>query len=104
MPDNDHDKEQERLNRQFEKLEAQVPGPVARFLRFLRRPAMMLVRIPLGVLLVIGGIFSILPLLGIWMLPLGLLLLAVDLAFLRKPVNFLLVRILRWWQTRKRSK
>jgi len=102
LPAKNHDKEQERLNRQFEKLEAQVPGPAARFLRFLRRPAMMLVRIPLGILLVIGGIFSILPLLGIWMLPLGLLLLAVDLAFLRKPVNILLVRILRWWQTRKR--
>jgi len=101
--DKDRDKERDRLNRQFDMLQARVPGPVARFLKFMRRPAMMLVRIPLGILLVIGGIFSILPLLGIWMLPLGLLLLAVDLAFLRKPVNALLVRILRWWQTRNRK-
>ena len=32
----------------------------------------------------LGGIFSFLPLLGVWMLPLGLLLIAQDVPFLQK--------------------
>lgn len=39
---------------------------------------------PAGILLVIGGMLSILPVLGIWMLPLGLVLLALDVALLRQ--------------------
>ena len=35
----------------------------------------------------LGGVFSFLPVLGLWMLPLGLLLLAHDVPFLRKPVG-----------------
>jgi hypothetical protein len=96
------DKEENRLNRQFDRLEHKVPQLLARCLAFLRRPAMMLVRIPLGIALVIGGIFSFLPILGLWMLPLGLLFLALDLRFLRHPINWALLRIERWWQTRKR--
>jgi hypothetical protein len=36
---------------------------------------------------VVGGVLSILPVLGIWMLPLGLLLVAYDVPFLREPVG-----------------
>ena len=39
-----------------------------------------LVRLPLGVLFILGGVLSILPIFGLWMLPLGLMLLAVDVA------------------------
>jgi hypothetical protein len=35
-------------------------------------------------LLILGGIFSVLPVLGIWMLPLGLILLAEDVPVLRR--------------------
>jgi hypothetical protein len=38
---------------------------------------------PAGLLLILGGLLSFLPILGIWMLPLGLLLLAEDLPVLR---------------------
>jgi hypothetical protein len=55
-------------------------------MRWLRHPASRLVRIPVE-LLVLGGVFSILPGLGIWMLPLGLLLMASDVPFLRRPVG-----------------
>ncbi len=41
----------------------------------------------MGLLLIIGGVFSILPGLGVWMLPLGLLLVALDVPFLRKPMG-----------------
>jgi hypothetical protein len=40
-----------------------------------------------AVLSIVGGVFSFLPVLGLWMLPLGLLLLAHDVPFLRKPVG-----------------
>ena len=52
--------------------------------RWLRRPSSRWARIPAGVLLVIGGLLSILPLLGLWMLPLGAILLAEDLPALRR--------------------
>ncbi len=38
----------------------------------------------LGSLLVVGGILGFLPILGFWMLPLGLLILSIDLPTLRK--------------------
>jgi hypothetical protein len=48
-----------------------------------------------------------LPLLGLWMLPLGLLLLAEDLPFLRRPMLRTLLwverRWLRWRRSRRRS-
>ncbi len=49
-------------------------------------------RITLGSALIIGGILSFLPVLGIWMLPLGLVLIAKDVAFLRAP----LIRLMDW--------
>src|SRR5690242_19586468 len=67
-----------RLDRQFERISRQVP--VSRgFLEWVRKPGWHIVRIPLALLLILGGIFSFLPVLGLWMLPLGLLVLAVDI-------------------------
>ncbi|MEO7050105.1 MAG: hypothetical protein ABI128_00420, partial [Rhodanobacter sp.] len=63
-------------------------------------------RVPIGVLLILGGIFSILPLLGLWMLPLGLILLAQDIPFLRRPLRRALIWTERhWarWQRRRRA-
>ena len=37
-----------------------------------------------SILLILGGIFSFLPVLGLWMLPLGLLLIAQDVPLLQK--------------------
>jgi hypothetical protein len=49
------------------------------------------------------------PIIGIEWLPLGLLLLAQDLPFLRKPVGRLILflisrwrRLLAWWRVRRR--
>jgi hypothetical protein len=84
-----------RLDRQFARIGRQVP-PAAGFLRWVRQPHMHIVRIPLSILLVLGGVFSFLPVLGLWMLPLGLLVLAVDIPPLRRPVGNALVRLQRW--------
>jgi hypothetical protein len=84
-----------RLQRQFERISRQVPA-TAGFLRWIREPHNMIIRIPLALLLMVGGIFSFLPILGLWMLPLGLLVLAVDVPPLKRPVGNLLVRLQRW--------
>ena len=75
------------LLRAFRRLEHEVPGKVAQVLRGLRHPKSRWIRIPVGVLLVLGGIFSILPFLGIWMLPLGLALLSQDVPWLKAPLE-----------------
>lgn len=75
------------LRTAFKRLESELPERAGRALRWLRHPASRWVRVPAGVLLMLGGIFSFLPLLGAWMLPLGLLLVAYDVPFLRLPVS-----------------
>ena len=41
-------------------------------------------RLVLGILLLLGGILGALPILGFWMIPLGLLVLSVDFRWARK--------------------
>lgn len=57
-------------------------------------------RIPTGVGLVIGGLFGWLPILGFWMLPLGLVLLSADVHVLRKRRR----RIVIWFERRRRRR
>lgn len=68
------------------------------------RQRMRWLRLPLGVLFVLGGIFSILPILGLWMLPVGLILLAFDLPGLRGWVSSSVIRGRRGWQRRYRRR
>lgn len=102
MPNRD----EERLNRQLDRIEMGLPRAVRRPIQWLREPSARWVRIPIGLLLILGGIFSILPLLGLWMLPLGLLLLAQDIPFLRRPTRKGLLwaekRWIRWRSARRR--
>jgi hypothetical protein len=97
-------KSAQRLNRLFDKLERSIPPFAARWLARVRQPEARLIRVPLGIVLVLGGIFSFLPVLGIWMLPLGLLLLALDLIFLQNPVNYTVLRGNRWYNIWSRSR
>jgi hypothetical protein len=92
------------LDRHFEWFETKLPPKAARFVSWLRRPSSRLIRIPLAILLVVGGVFSFLPILGLWMLPLGLLLIAQDLPFLQKPLAQMLGWIERKWIERQRAK
>ncbi len=54
----------------------------------------------IGVLLVIGGLLGFLPILGFWMVPLGLALLAVDYPVVRRMWR----RMVVWWGRRWRAK
>ncbi|MBL8581468.1 MAG: hypothetical protein JNL61_04460 [Rhizobiaceae bacterium] len=57
-------------------------------------------RVTIGVVLMIFGVFGFLPVLGFWMIPLGLLILSYEFATVRRWRRRLAV----WWERRKRSK
>jgi hypothetical protein len=93
------------LDRHFAWFENKLPPRMAGFVSWLRTPSSFYVRIPVALLLVAGGFLSFLPVLGLWMLPLGLMLIAQDIPSLQKPI----ARLLGWaerkwarWQTRRR--
>ena len=96
-----------RFHRQFEALARLVPL-LRRPMTTLRTDSWRVIRLPLAVIFIAGGLLWFLPILGLWMLPFGLLLLAVDLPPLRGPISVLLIRsrrrISRWarrWRVRK---
>ena len=82
-PDDDH-----RLERLICCLPEHRQGPV----RWLRSPGARWIRLPLGVLFICGSFLFILPIFGLWMLPVGLLILAEDVSALRR----LRTRTLDW--------
>lgn len=92
------------LDRHFAWFQDKLPPGPAKFVGWLRKPSSILVRIPLAILLMLGGIFSILPILGLWMLPLGLVLFAQDVPFLQTPMAKSLGWIERKWEERQRAK
>jgi purine-cytosine permease-like protein len=55
----------------------------------------------LGLAFVFGGLFSFLPILGVWMLPLGLVILSIDYAFIRRRRRQAEVSLTRWWKSRQ---
>ena len=60
-------------------------------------PSSRPLRIALGLALCVGGLLGFLPILGFWMIPLGLLVLSIDLA----PVRRFRRRVEVWWGRRK---
>jgi hypothetical protein len=89
----------------FERIGRMLPGPAARALRWLHDPNARLVRLPLGILCVIASFFWFLPVIGLEYLPIGLLLIAQDVPFLRRPVGRAMLQLLdrldrmnKWWK------
>jgi hypothetical protein len=97
--DDVHDR---RLDRQWNRLKRGLPHSAAHGLSWLRERKARRVRIPVGILLIVSGFLGFLPILGFWMVPLGLLLLAQDVPFLKRPAGRALVWFNRTWQTWKR--
>lgn len=93
-----------RFERRFDRIERLLPASAGRVLHRLRDPSTRWLRIPIGLLLVLGGLLSFLPVLGIWMLPLGVLLLAQDIDFLKRPTSSLLIRGERRWNALRRRR
>lgn len=66
----------------------------------IRLPEFRVARIAIGGGLMVGGVLGFLPILGFWMVPLGLLVLSVDLPAVRHQRRRLAVRWGRWRQSR----
>lgn len=64
---------------ELQRLIARLPKKAQEWSAWLRRPSSKWFRLPAGVLLILGGLLGFLPVLGLWMLPLGLALLAEDI-------------------------
>jgi hypothetical protein len=82
-----------RLQRLTERLPV-AAQPVA---DWLRSPAARPVRLPVGVLLCLGGALGALPVLGFWMLPAGVVLLGEDVPPLRRASG----RMLAWLERQR---
>jgi len=89
------------LDRHLVWFEAKLSPRAAKFIGWLRKPSSRWVRIPIAILLILGGVFSILPVLGLWMLPLGLVLFAQDVPVLQKPIARMLGWMRRKWIERE---
>ena len=73
-------KTERMLRRRLDRAERLLPGTLGRWVAHLREPSASWLRVPLGILLVLGGLVGFLPVLGFWMVPL-----ALDVALLRRP-------------------
>lgn len=87
-----------RVTHLLTKLPRRVQSGVA----WLRLPSRKLWRLLGGMVLIIGGIFSILPVLGLWMLPLGLALLSDDFPWLKVWLEKSARGIGRFWRRVRR--
>jgi hypothetical protein len=83
--------------RRIELLIRRLPRWLQTAIRWLRQPSARWVRIPAALVLMVGGCLAILPVFGLWMLPLGLVLLAEDIAPLRRLTD----RGLAWIERRR---
>jgi len=65
-----------------------------------RVPQQKWLRILLGVSLVLGGLVGFLPIVGFWMLPLGLFVLSVDVPIVRRFTRRIGLMWARWRQSK----
>ena len=66
------DRDAKKVERQLDRISAGLPSGVGGFLRWLRSPLSRWVRIPAGLLLIIGRVVGFVGV-GFWMVPLGAL-------------------------------
>lgn len=62
-------------------------------------PGSWILRVCIGVVLILGGFLGFLPVLGFWMVPLGLVVLSIDLPIARRWRR----RIEVWWGNRRKA-
>jgi hypothetical protein len=74
----------------------QLPRWIGNPIRQLRRDGRLWLRTIAAALLMLGGLLWFLPVLGIWMLPLGLLLLAGEFPALKRWLVGMAMRVERW--------
>ena len=86
----------DKFHRELDRLEGHLPKWARGAFQRARTPGAMGLRLLIAIFLIVSGILGIvLPVLGFWMVPLGLVLLAIDLPFLHGPFTGLLAFINR---------
>lgn len=97
-PDQDHPEgfSSRDYERRMALLVRRLPARIQGLIHRLRRPSARWVRVPVGIVLVPAGFLAVLPVFGLWMTPLGLVLLAEDIPFLRR----VMARLLAWIERR----
>jgi hypothetical protein len=85
------------LDKAFAGLEDEVPDRVCRTIRWLRDPRSKRIRLTVGITLIVLSFAAILPVIGIELLPLGLLLIAEDVPLIRKPVARFMIWLENKW-------
>jgi 4-alpha-glucanotransferase len=86
----------QQLDAIVEKYADKIPRPLGRFIRWMRRPELRWVRLIAGILFVIFGFVGFLPILGFWMVPLGLIILAQDSRWLQRPT----LKVITWLESK----
>ena len=89
-------KTSEELDEHLALFEQRLPEKLRWIVRWLRKPGSAWIRVPLGLALILGGLVGFLPILGFWMVPLGFIVLARDIPFVRPP----LIRLLDWVESK----
>jgi hypothetical protein len=97
----------DELDEAFDELEHETPDFLTRAICGLRKPKARKVRLPLGILCIAAGFLWFLPIVGLELFPVGLLLIAQDVPFLRRPVGRMTLyflhrwtRLRKWWKRR----
>jgi hypothetical protein len=71
---------------ELEHLQGHLPDWAAGVMRKTMEPSAKWIRMPVGIALMTGGTLGFLPILGFWMLPFGLALIARDVPFMQPPL------------------
>ena len=74
-----------------------LPDRGRRAVEWLREPSRRSLRLGTAVFLILGGVLSVLPVFGLWMLPLGLALMSDDVPWLKVPLEKAARGVERLW-------
>ena len=78
-----------------------LPRAARRSYHWLIRPEAKWVRLPLGIVLIVGGVLGFLPVLGFWMVPIGALLVGEDIPPVRRATLHALGWLQRHWDAHR---
>jgi hypothetical protein len=87
------------MDQQSQHTAGDEPRKIEIFGRQFSMPRSRALRIAIGVLLILFGCLGFLPVLGFWMIPLGLLVLSYEFHWIRRMRR----RFAVWWQRRRRT-
>lgn len=89
----------QKLDAIVEKYADKIPRPLGRLIRWMRKPELRWLRLIAGILFICCGFVGFLPILGFWMVPLGLIILAQDSKWLQRPT----LKAITWFETKFRK-